>query len=84
MTVSRILITLGLIFLIAGLSVSFFEDKFKWFGNMPLDLNFKNKVLHYKIGDDIRLIIEDLILILEKNKIEQKGNKEASFNAVTQ
>ena len=48
------------------------------------DLNFKNKVLHYKIGDDIRLIIEDLILILEKNKIEQKGNKEASFNAVTQ
>ena len=48
------------------------------------DLNFKNKVLHYKIGDDIRLIIEDLILILEKNKIEQKGNKEAPFNAVTQ
>ena len=45
MNVSRILITLGLIFLIAGLSVSFFEDKFKWFGNMPLDLNFKNKTI---------------------------------------
>ena len=45
MTVSRILIILGLIFLIAGLSVSFFEDKFKWFGNMPLDLNFKNKTI---------------------------------------
>lgn len=43
MTVSRILIILGLIFLIAGLSVSFFEDKFKWFGNMPIDLNFKYK-----------------------------------------
>ena len=45
MTVSRILITLGFILLIAGLSVSFFEDKFKWFGNMPLDLNFKNKTM---------------------------------------
>ena len=45
MTLSRILITLGLIFLIAGLSVSFFEDKFKWFGNMPFDLNFKNKTI---------------------------------------
>ncbi len=40
------------------------------------NLNFKNKVLHYKIGDDIRSIIEDLILILEKNKVEMKGRKE--------
>ena len=35
-------------------------------------LNFQNKVLHYKIGDDIRSIIEDLILILEKNKLQAK------------
>lgn len=31
-------------------------------------LNYKNKVLHYKIGDEIKSIIEKLILILEKNK----------------
>jgi tRNA uridine 5-carbamoylmethylation protein Kti12 len=31
-------------------------------------LNYKNRVLHYKIGDEIKSIIERLILILEKNK----------------
>jgi nicotinamide riboside kinase len=31
-------------------------------------LNYKNRVLHYKIGDEIKSIIEKLILILEKNK----------------
>ena len=40
------------------------------------DLKFKNKVLHYKIGDDIRSIIEDLILILEKNKMKLKESQE--------
>ena len=40
------------------------------------NLNFKNKVLHYKIGDDIRSIIEDLILVLEKNKVDMKRRKE--------
>ena len=41
-------------------------------------LNFQNKVLHYKIGDDIRKIIEDLILILEKNKIKTKKEELAN------
>ena len=45
------------------------------------DLKFKNKVLHYKIGDDIRSIIEDLILILEKNKMKLKESQEGEGSA---
>ena len=45
------------------------------------DLKFKNKVLHYKIGDDIRSIIEDLILILEKNKMKLRENQESEGSA---
>ena len=33
------------------------------------ELNFQHKVLNYKIGDDIKTIIENLILILERNKL---------------
>ena len=33
------------------------------------ELNYKHKVLNYKIGDDIKTIIESLILILERNKL---------------
>ena len=45
------------------------------------DLKFKNKVLHYKIGDDIRSIIEDLILILEKNKMKLREGQEGEGSA---
>ena len=45
------------------------------------DLKFKNKVLHYKIGDDIRSIIEDLILILEKNKMKLRESQEGEGSA---
>jgi len=45
------------------------------------DLKFKNKVIHHKIGDDIRSIIEDLILILEKNKMKLREGQEGEGSA---
>ena len=64
MAVSRILITLGFILLIAGLSVSFFEDKFKWFGNMPLDLNFKNKTMRVLAPFGSMIMISILLTVV--------------------
>ena len=48
------------------------------------ELKFQNKVLHYKIGDDIKSIIEDLILILEKNRLSSGKDMGEAFESLPQ
>ena len=43
MNLGRILIVTGVIILLVGLAIVLFEEKLKWFGSMPFDLNYKNK-----------------------------------------
>ena len=40
--VGKILIILGLITLISGMIITALDGKLKWFGSLPLDLNYKN------------------------------------------
>ena len=43
MNIGKILILAGFIILLAGIIIYFFNDKFTWFGKLPLDFNYKGE-----------------------------------------
>ncbi len=61
----KYIIIAGLIILLAGILIYFFNDQFKWFGNLPGDIKIKSKNfrLYFPIVTMIILSIAITIII---------------------
>ena len=57
MNIGKILIITGSVLLFTGLIVNALADKLKWFGKMPLDLNYESEAtrIYVPIGSMILL-----------------------------
>ena len=64
MNLGRILIVTGVIILLVGLAIVLFEEKLKWFGSMPFDLNYKNKSMHIFAPFGSMIIISAVLTIV--------------------